>query len=434
MHAILAIAAKDLRLLVRDKTAFFFVFVFPLIIGILFGYIFSGGSSDGPSGVKVAIVDLDHTAASRAFASALASESALTITPVETQAAAEDMVRAGTMTASVVLPSGFESALLRIFEGDGAPIIVAIDPSRQMESGIIEGLVTAAGFRTLASAFTDTRQSLALIERSRHALDADTEAPTASRRLIEMLLYSAENVVRDRGKARAAAGDNAVVPGEAPASGFNPIRVDVQSVARQTSGPRSGFEITFPQASAWGIVGVVMGFGLSIVSERSSGTLSRLLMAPVSRWHVIAGKALGCFIGSLIVQVALFAIGIVFFHIRPDSYPLLALAIVCGCFGFVGVMMLLAVLGRTAAASQGIARAALLVLALVGGAGVPLFVMPRFMQLIAGASPFKWLILATEGALWRGSSLAEMAMPCGILVGVGVIGLILGALLFRDEA
>ncbi len=36
-------------------------------------------------------------------------------------------------------------------------------------------------------------------------------------------------------------------------------------------------------------------------------------------------------------------------------------------------------------------------------------------------SPFKWAILALESALWRGFSLREMLLPCGILISVGII-------------
>ena len=42
----------------------------------------------------------------------------------------------------------------------------------------------------------------------------------------------------------------------------------------------------------------------------------------------------------------------------------------------------------------------------------------------------KWGILALEGALWRGFSLYEMLLPCGILIGVGVVGFAIGARVF----
>jgi len=38
----------------------------------------------------------------------------------------------------------------------------------------------------------------------------------------------------------------------------------------------------------------------------------------------------------------------------------------------------------------------------------------------------KWAALAVEGAMWRGFSLADMALPCGILLAVGGAGFLLG--------
>lgn len=431
MRAIVAIAMKDLLQLFRDKTGCFFVLVFPLLIGILFGYIFSGGGGDGPSGVKVIVVDADQSVASRTFIDALSSDDTLTITIETDEIAAVEKVRKGTIAAVVTVPEGFQDALRSVFEGEGAPVDVAIDPARTFERGLIEGLVTAAGFRTLATVFTDPQQSLAMLQNGRESLREATDVSPLRRGLIDSLLATGEQLVRDQAEsAAAAAGDDPVAQGGAD---FQPIRVEVHSITDDAERDRSAFEITFPQASAWGIMGVVMGFGISIVTERSSGTLTRLLMAPISRWHVIGGKALGCFLGCLSVQVLLFAIGVAFFGIRPHSWPLLGLAVVSGCIGFVGVMMLLAVVGRTAAASEGIARASLIVLALVGGAGVPLMVMPPLMRSLAGVSPFKWLIVALEGALWREFTLADMVLPCGILVGVGVVGFVVGALLFRED-
>jgi ABC-2 type transport system permease protein len=63
---------------------------------------------------------------------------------------------------------------------------------------------------------------------------------------------------------------------------------------------------------------------------------------------------------------------------------------------------------------------------------IPLFVMPSWMQTVSNASPVKWGILALEGATWRGFSASEMALPVGVLLGVGVAGFALGVRLFRS--
>lgn len=51
--------------------------------------------------------------------------------------------------------------------------------------------------------------------------------------------------------------------------------------------------------------------------------------------------------------------------------------------------------------------------------------------MVSSASPVKWAILALEGATWRAFSPAEMALPCGILFGVGLATFTVGARFFR---
>lgn len=33
----------------------------------------------------------------------------------------------------------------------------------------------------------------------------------------------------------------------------------------------------------------------------------------------------------------------------------------------------------------------------------------------------KWAVLAVEGAIWRGFTLREMLLPCGILAATGIV-------------
>ena len=58
-------------------------------------------------------------------------------------------------------------------------------------------------------------------------------------------------------------------------------------------------------------------------------------------------------------------------------------------------------------------------------------VMPAWMQSLSVISPVRWMMLAYEGAIWRGFSIAEMAVPCAILVTIGVVAFALGARRFQ---
>ena len=88
-------------------------------------------------------------------------------------------------------------------------------------------------------------------------------------------------------------------------------------------------------------------------------------------------------------------------------------------------------LGKTERSAAGIGWAVLIVMAMIGGGMIPLFVMPAWMQTMSHASPVKWSILAMEGAIWRNFSLAELALPCGILLAVGVVCFAIGTHAFR---
>ena len=160
-------------------------------------------------------------------------------------------------------------------------------------------------------------------------------------------------------------------------------------------------------------------------------TFVRLQTAPITRFDILAGKALACFAATSTLQVALVMIGVVGFGIRP-SYPMLALACLSASAGFVGLMMMVAGLGRTEQSASGAGWAMLMPMTLFGGGMMPQFIMPAWMQTVGHASPVKWAILAMEGAVWRRFSLTEMLLPCGILLAFGTVCFAIGVRALRD--
>ena len=164
-----------------------------------------------------------------------------------------------------------------------------------------------------------------------------------------------------------------------------------------------------------------MTFAIGLVSERVHGTFVRLQMAPLTRAQILGGKALACFASIVLLQLILMAIGIGAFGIRPSSLSLLMLACASAAACFVGFMMMIAGLGKTEQAASGAGWALLMPMAMFGGAMMPEFVMPAWMQTIGNVSPIKWAILGIEGAVWRGFTLGEMVVPCAILLGFGAV-------------
>lgn len=418
MSSILGIARKDLRLLSRDRAGFFWVLGWPFLMALFFGSIIGGG--DGPSPMKIALVDEDRTEYSRAFGAELRKSEALDVIEAPRDSATA-MVRRGRLTGYVALRPGM-GASLGFGGGDSATIELGLDPSRRAEAGYLEGLVTQALFQSMQGSFTGDGTGRAALRERITAVRSDTTL-TAERRDDLTSLYT--NLDRFLGSLDtvSTAGTGASSD-TARALGPN---LQITAVADEGDGPRSAFEVTFPSAMMWALIGVCMSFAISIVQERLTGTYLRLRLAPISKAQILAGKGLAAFLAALVAITLLLAFGSLVLGVRIASVPKLALAVFASAFCFVGLMMLISTLGRTHQAVAGAGWALLLVMSMTGGGMIPLIAMPPWMQAVSNFSLVKWGVLATEGAIWRGFTWNEMLVPVSILLAVGAVAFLIGA-------
>jgi len=214
-------------------------------------------------------------------------------------------------------------------------------------------------------------------------------------------------------------------------AGWSPVNFKTTEVARLRNGPRNSYEVSFPQGVLWAILNGAFGFAMGLVNERTRGTLVRLRMAPVSRGKILAAKAGAALLSIMIVSSIVLGIGAIFFGVRPGSLPLLALAVISSAAALTGIMMVISVSGTTPRGVSGLGWAVMMAMSMTGGAMIPLFAMPAWMQTASMISPVRCAVVALEGAIWRGFSLAQMALPCGILLAIGAIGFTLGTRVFR---
>ena len=387
MRIALTLAVKDLRLLLRDRLALFWVLVFPLVMAFMFGAMFGGSGGhhddddDKPSGIPVAVVDAERSAASAEFAKTLEKSGDVAVTPAADADAARRLVLAGDAAAFVVLESGFDGPGML---GGKPPVVrVGYAPSRRAEAAMLRGIVMQAGADRL-------RESLSSL-------------------------------------------------GMGGGGAMEPVHVESAEVSASKEPdhrprPATNWEITFPSSILWGLLGCAACFAVSLVTERQSGTYYRLKTAPVTRAHVLAGKGIACFLACAFVLTLLLSIAIFGLHVRVQNAPGLLLAAVCSALCFTGLMMFLATLGSTPQATSGMGWGIMTLMSMLGGGMIPLFVMPPWMQTVSNVSPVKWGILAIEGGIWRGFTLSEMARPCGVLLAVGAAGFVLGsAILARRD-
>lgn len=187
--------------------------------------------------------------------------------------------------------------------------------------------------------------------------------------------------------------------------------------------PRTGFELAFPAAVLWGLIGCAGAFAAATVAERRSGTHLRLRSAPIRPITLLLGKLVACLVACTVDATVLLIAARVFFGVRVEKFLGLPVAIVCCAACFAGITVLLGSIGRTEQAVGGASWATLLLLAMVGGAMVPLSVMPAWMRAASCVSPVRWGISALEGATFRGLSVAELLPSCIVLVGFGLVSI-----------
>jgi len=419
MNAVLALALKDLRLLARNRAALFFALVWPLIVAVLFGVVFGGGG--GATGKpRVAVVDLDRSAGSAEFASGIGGIKELEVDALD-EAPARDLVRQGKRVAAIVIPKGYGEASKRVFHGEAPKVDLLIDPSRKAEQAMVSGMLQQIAGERFGKQLTDPAQSKEWIATARADLAQEPEEQRAS---VGDFLTSLERM-------------QAQQPAPAPegstsgAGGWRPLTVTTTAVTRANAGPPSGFAITFPQGLLWALVGCLMSFAASMVSERTSGTYLRLRASPMSALELLLGKGLACFLAMLTLATLLLGLAFAVFGVRTPTPGLLLAAVLMSAFAFTGIMMLIASVGKTVQAVSGAGWALMMPLMLLGGGMMPTFVMPAWMQSVGVVSPVRWAIRSVEGALWRGFSLDEMAPGLGVLAAVGTLALAAGVWRFR---
>ncbi|MFH1735144.1 MAG: ABC transporter permease, partial [bacterium] len=285
MREIIALARKDLKLLLRDKTGAFFVFFFPLIFAVFFGVIFSGGGG-GTSAIPVALIDEDSTEASRAFAEILINSGELEILKTD-RATAEDLVRRGKQTAFIVLPDCFGQRRENVFYGDAAIIEIGLDPSRKAEAAMLQGLLTGhymKGFMTMFTDPTAARDQMQTgLDQIRELTGDDREQfVDLERFLVKLDTAFAELITAEK--------DSAAIDSmktQSAETGWQPIKFAVSEVTLQRDGPKNSFEVSFPQALIWAMIGCAAAFGISLVVERTHGTLVRLRVMPIKLSQIL---------------------------------------------------------------------------------------------------------------------------------------------------
>jgi ABC-2 type transport system permease protein len=423
VRTVVAMVRKDLQLFLSDRRAVIMGFVAPVAIASFFGSIFPGAVNTEPAKISVAIVDEDKSAISKAILSAASADKTLNVSTPSADVARET-VRRGSVSVGISIPSGFGDAAGRaFFAGRDRPLLTMwFDPSRGAELALVRGVMTQHVMEAVSREAFSGESGRRLVEETLSTLDKVPLSPDR-RTALRDLLSSAQLVY----------GTN--VAGSDTARGFTmPYTVAEEAV---TAGDRiayNGYAHSFAGMGIQFLLFAAIDLGTGMLLERQRGLWKRLRSAPVSRLTLLGGKAASGTVITLLTLLVSFGFAILVFGVRvhgsiPGFFAIaLACAVMASTFG-----LLIASLGRTPGGTRGVAILSVLLMVMLGGAWVPTFIFPAWLQRLTVVIPARWAVDGLDAMTWRGLGLSAAVMPTLVLLGFGLLFWTLAVTQFRWE-
>jgi ABC-2 type transport system permease protein len=143
MMAVVTIAAKDLRLVLRDRVGLFWIAAFPILFALFLGAVLERWSARDDLALTVALSDLDRSPESQVYVQRLIESGTLAVRELPLERARASLQH-GDIDAVVVLQPGF-GAVPDWYAGTAEVMRVEADPSRRREAGYVKGVLLEAG-------------------------------------------------------------------------------------------------------------------------------------------------------------------------------------------------------------------------------------------------------------------------------------------------
>ena len=425
MNAFIALLRKDLVLHFSNRRAVLMSLVAPILIAAFFGSLF-GGSDKGPAQIPVVLTDLDQSELSARIVANLRGDPALLLSEASA-AEAQAQVRAGKQRAAVLLPAGFGAqASKALFGGAAKPeVVVFYDPSQAMVLPMIKGLLAQHVMQPVSeSAFSSDSP---VVRDMRAQMQQAGNLPEERRQALVSMFDSIARVqalpapasAADAAAAPAATSASAAADATNPARGLGiPFSTRDEAAVSELGARYNSYAHSFAGMGVQFILlmGVDMGVGLLLI--RRMGLWKRLRAAPLSRAQLLGSRIASCALIGLIVFAVVYAVAVAFFGVRiSGSVPgfvavLVAFALLTSSFG-----LMIAALGRTPEATRGLAILATLLMVMLGGAWVPSFIFPPWLQKVSMWMPTHWAVDGLDAMTWRGLPLQAALLPVAALLG-----------------
>jgi ABC-2 type transport system permease protein len=292
-----------------------------------------------------------------------------------------------------------------------------------MELAMVRGVMTQHVMQAVSREVFGGPQGQQIIDQTLPQVEAADMTPE-QKQLLTQLLTSA----------RGLAGTQA--PGRGGGAGGLSIPYDVreQAMTNSEDRPYNGYAHSFGGMAVQFLLFAMANLGVEMLLERRRGLWKRLRSAPVSKLALLGGKTASGTLISLLVLIVCYAFAMAVFGVRiyGSIVGFLLIAIACALmaatFG-----LLVAALGNSPATARGITTFAVLIMVMLGGAWVPAFVFPVWLQQVTMVVPVRWAVDGLDAMTWRGQGLDAAVAPVLVLIGFAGAFAALAAARFRWE-
>ena len=416
LTAILALAKNDLRIHFAERRGVLVNIAAAVFIAGFMGFLFGGSGKTKEAGkIPVAIVIEDDSEVSKAVAAALGADKMIEA-KVTTAAEGRELVKKGKAQAGLILPQGFgEAAGRAFFRGQDKPQIeLFYDPSQSIVLSVVEGLLTQYVMQEVSKGMFGGEMGQKIVGDALAGLRQSADADTPANKDLKGLLESVEKL-----NLRAQADSKA---GKKPEGGVQaglsvPYTVHSEALTSGSGVKYNGYAHSFAGMSVQFILfnGIEAGVLLLLLRER--GLWARLRTAPIGRADLLIARAIATSVIGLFMLCAIYLVAALAFGVRVEGSIagfigiVISFCLLNGCFG-----LLLAAVGRTPAATRGLAVMVTLILVMVGGAWVPAFIFPPWLQQLSLFTPTRWAVDGLDAVTWRGLGFDAAVGPIAVLL------------------
>jgi ABC-2 type transport system permease protein len=435
-----ALVRKDLQIFFSDRRAVLMSIVAPIVIASFFGYIFAGqgGGQSEPSRMDILVIDQDNSTISRGIVAGLTAEKSLAVKP-STMDDARSAVQKGKAVVAIAIPKNFGADAGRSFFGPAKKPEVALlyDPSHAAELSMVQGILTGEVMQVVSKEMFSGTSGQETVKEGLASVEQSGLAPDDQKSLRNLL-----QSVQSWNARSSALPTTPAKPGDPPAAAqaglgggiTMPYEVRQEAVTSGKGIEYNGYAHSFAGMGVQFILFMGIDMGVGLLLQRQRGLWKRLRAAPLSRGVLLGSRAFSGALIAAIILAVMFGFARVVFGVHIEG-SFVGFVGVCGAFAVMTAFfgLLIAALGRTPEATRGLSIFAVLIMVMLGGAWIPTFIFPQWLQKLTVIVPTRWAVDGLDAMTWRGLGFSAAIMPISVLLGFGLLFAVLAVSRFQWE-